>query len=63
MTNRHESEVALEERVTELEVRIAYQDRVIADLDAVVREFAGRVEQLERQLDAAIEAAEKKPES
>jgi uncharacterized coiled-coil protein SlyX len=40
----------LAERVTDLEVKLAYQDRVIAALDEVVRGFAARVETLEREL-------------
>ena len=43
---------ALRERVTDLEVRAAYQDRTIEALDVVVREFARRVEALERELEA-----------
>jgi SlyX protein len=39
-----------DDRVTDLEVRIAYQDDVIASLDQVVREFADRVVHLEREL-------------
>lgn len=40
-----------EQRVTELEIRIAHQDRAIAALDDVVREFAMRVERLERTVE------------
>lgn len=40
----------MSERIDELEVRIAYQDRLITELDEVVRSFAGRVEALEREL-------------
>ena len=39
-----------EERLIELEARIAHQDRIIADLDDVVREFADRVQAVEREL-------------
>ncbi len=42
---------ALEARVTDLEVRSAYQDQTIEALDAVVREFARRVEALEKELE------------
>ena len=41
--NDHDRLVALEERA-------AYQDKLLADLDAVVREFAERTEKLEREL-------------
>ncbi|MCA9635745.1 MAG: SlyX family protein [Myxococcales bacterium] len=41
---------ALEERLVDLEVRFAFQQQTLEDLDVVVREFAGRVEALERDL-------------
>ncbi len=41
----------MDERIVELEVRLAYQDKVIADLDEVVQAFAKRVELLERELE------------
>jgi SlyX protein len=40
----------MDERIMELETRVALQDRTIADLDEVVRLFASRVERLERRL-------------
>ena len=49
--------MSIEERVTELEVRLAYQDKVIAALDDVVRDFAARVERLERAARAPRPAA------
>jgi uncharacterized coiled-coil protein SlyX len=48
------------DRITELEVRVAYQDRVIATLDDVVRRFASRVETIEREL-AELRATAKSP--
>lgn len=38
------------QRVVDLEVRVSYQERLLADLDAVVHDFARRVENLEQQL-------------
>ena len=40
----------MEDRIVDLEIRIAYQERLIGDLDEVVRSFARRVEALEREL-------------
>jgi SlyX protein len=40
----------LEQRVTDLEERLAWQDRTIGTLDDVVRAFSERVEQLQREL-------------
>lgn len=40
----------VEERIIELEVKIAYQDKLIADLDEVLRSFTSRVEELSREL-------------
>lgn len=36
--------------VVELEIRAAYQDKLMADLDEVVQGFAARVERLEREV-------------
>lgn len=40
----------LEQRITELEVKVAFQERTIDDLDAVLRHFGARIEALEREL-------------
>ena len=40
--------MSVDARLTDLEVRLAYQDKIIASLDEVVRDFAARVERLER---------------
>ena len=50
MASLHEYNLAMDERIMELESRVALQDRTIADLDEVVRLFADRVERLERRL-------------
>jgi uncharacterized coiled-coil protein SlyX len=45
------TEPDLADRLTDAEVRLAYQDRTIAALDEVVRELADRVARLERELE------------
>lgn len=46
-----QSGMSIDQRIIELEIRIAHQDKVIAALDEVVGTFAARVERLEQQLD------------
>lgn len=41
----------MDERIVELEVRVAYQDKVIADLDEVLRSFTTQVQELRRDLE------------
>jgi uncharacterized coiled-coil protein SlyX len=36
--------------IVELEIKLAYQDRKISDLDALVRKLTDRVETVEREL-------------
>ncbi len=45
-----DSERVDSERLLDLEVRIAYQDRLVRELDALVRQFADRLDQAEREL-------------
>jgi uncharacterized coiled-coil protein SlyX len=40
----------LSERMLDLEVRIAYQDRLVRELDALVRLLADRLDKTEREL-------------
>lgn len=38
------------ERITDLEIKLAYQDHVIRELDALVRTFGDRLQLAEREL-------------
>lgn len=38
------------ERLTDLEIKVAYQDKLIADLDALVRSFGAKLDELSREL-------------
>ena len=41
-----------DERMDDLEIKLAYQERLIGDLDELVRAFAARLEAAERELKA-----------
>jgi len=41
----------LSEHLVDLEVKLAYQERLIRELDALVREFATRLDKAERELE------------
>jgi len=41
--------------VIDIEVKLAYQERLIRDLDALVREFADRLDTMQRELTAMKE--------
>lgn len=45
------------DRLTDLEIRLAYQDRALATLDEVVRAMHRRIDLLEQQLDELRRAA------
>jgi uncharacterized coiled-coil protein SlyX len=45
----------VEDRLIELEVRVAFQERLIADLDEVVRALREQVERLEADLTQLVE--------
>ena len=40
----------MEDRIIELEVRLAYQDKLLSDLDDVVRSLSRRLDAQEREL-------------
>jgi uncharacterized coiled-coil protein SlyX len=44
------------ERWLDLDVKLAYQDRLIRELDALVREFGGRLDKVERELEQLRQA-------
>lgn len=51
----------LSERMLDLEIKLAFQDRQVRQLDALVRELAGRLEKSEREL-AQLKDALRSPE-
>lgn len=40
----------MDDRITELETRVAYQEKLLSDLDEVILAFAERVEILEKKI-------------
>lgn len=46
----------LAERIVDLEIKLAYQDHVIRELDALVRAFGDRLDRAERELKAIKDA-------
>ena len=42
--------MSVDKNILDLEVRVAYQEKTIAQLDEVVCEFVTRIERLEREL-------------
>jgi len=40
----------MDDRIVDLEIKLAYQERLIAELDALVRAFGERLDKTEREL-------------
>jgi uncharacterized coiled-coil protein SlyX len=51
-----------DERIVELEIKLAYQDQRIRDLDALVRSFGDKLDQAEREI-SALKQALRSPET
>ena len=47
-----------DDRIEDLEIKLAFQDKLIADLDALVRSFGDRLDTMQRELDQLKKAAE-----
>ena len=47
----------MDDKIIELEIRITYQDKLIAELDSVVCEFTKRLQTLERHIADLRESA------
>lgn len=41
----------MDERLTDLEIKVAYQDKIIADLETLVRRLGVRVDVMSRELE------------
>ena len=50
MADPSSTEDELQARIVELEVKVAYQDKALRDLDEIVVAYAARVDELARQL-------------
>jgi uncharacterized coiled-coil protein SlyX len=48
-----------EDRITELEARVAWMERLISDLDGVVRDAHDRADRLEREVTELRESAQR----
>ncbi len=53
--------MSLEKRIVDLEIRVAYQDKLIEDLDGVLRDFSTRFETLELLLKEMKASANAEP--
>ncbi len=50
------------DRITELEIKLVYQDQVIRELDTLVRTFGAKLDETQRELKALREGV-KSPET
>lgn len=48
--------MSMDERLEDLEVKVAYQDRLIGELDALVRTFGTKLDEAMREVKALKEA-------
>jgi SlyX protein len=46
----------MEERIEDLEIKLAYQERLIGELDALVRSFGAKLDDMSRELAAIKES-------
>ncbi|MBZ0112974.1 MAG: SlyX family protein [Thermoanaerobaculia bacterium] len=52
----------MDPRVVDIEIRLAFQDKLIADLDEVVQSLAKRLDVLERRLTSMAQSLREMPE-
>jgi SlyX protein len=50
-----------DDRLLDLEIKLAYQEQLIRELDALVRRFGDRLDEVNREL-RAVKSAAKSPE-
>lgn len=50
-----------DDRLVDLEIRLAYQDKLIRELDALVRTFADRLDRTDREL-RELKSGQRSPE-
>jgi len=54
--------MADDDRIVDLEIKLAYQEQLIRELDALVRAFGDKLDQTDREL-AALKQALRSPET
>ena len=53
--------MSVDKRIVDLEIRVTYQEKLIAELDEVISEFSARVERLESMMKDLKESANTHP--